>query len=463
MKAKSPHRAGLAAITLALPASADVIYSNFQNIAIPATYDGVYLNVENGAWNTDMFNPVAGWDINPYFGGQVLFNSPSFQPVRSGTGNMAAVLNLSEGSTVGGSSVFSTFVQGPSGENPGGPGYGGSETHLGNAAGQFTDGGEGYIGFRLNGTNYGSMRVVLTNNTGGAVIKDWAYDTSGAPVVVGAIKQVGQDVIISSAFTLGSAVINSGGSTNLVKNSSGTNSLTATSAFTGTTTISVGTLAVDGSGSINTSSGVTVSGGTFRYNSSVALAAPVTFASGTIGGTNLNGSLSGLEIGAGQTLSPGATAGPGAAATTSQIWAGGGIYQFEINDAAGNAGSATGWDLVSASGSLSVSAASGSPFIIDVTTLGFNGDAANFDDMTSYNWLIADFGSTITDFAANAFSIDTNDFSNTFSGNFGVARGEGIFGGDDSQIYLTYTAVPEPRAALLAALGVIALLRRRRD
>ena len=44
---------------------------------------------------------------------------------------------------------------------PGAPGYGGSQM-LTTSGGNFTAGQEGYLGFRLNGTNYGSMRVVLT-------------------------------------------------------------------------------------------------------------------------------------------------------------------------------------------------------------------------------------------------------------------------------------------------------------
>jgi hypothetical protein len=209
MKAKSPRLVGVIAVTLALPVPADVIYSNLQDIAIPTTYDGVYLNVGNGTWNTDMFSPVAGWNINPYFGGLVLFNSPGFQPVRSGTGNVDAVLNLPAGTSVSGSSAFSTFVQGPNGGNPGGPGYGGSETHLGGGAGQFTAGEEGYIGFKPNGTDYGWMRVVFTNNTGGALIKDWAYQTGGSSIATGNVLQSGSAVTLDStfgSFTLGSAL-----------------------------------------------------------------------------------------------------------------------------------------------------------------------------------------------------------------------------------------------------------------
>jgi hypothetical protein len=38
-----------------------------------------------------------------------------------------------------------------------------------------------------------------------------------------------------------------------------------------------------------------------------------------------------------------------------------------------------------------------------------------------------------------------------------------VLGGDNSQIYLTYTSIPEPRAALLGGLGLLMLLWRRRN
>jgi hypothetical protein len=65
-------------------------------------------------------------------------------------------------------------------------GFGGSQDHVGST---FTAGAEGYIGFKLNGTDYGWMRVVFTNNTGGALIKDWAYDNSGGSIATGNVLQ----------------------------------------------------------------------------------------------------------------------------------------------------------------------------------------------------------------------------------------------------------------------------------
>jgi len=72
MKATSYSLTGLLTMALSLPLMGDIIYSNLQDIEIPADFAGVYLNVETGAWNTDIFSPESGWDINPFFGGTVL-------------------------------------------------------------------------------------------------------------------------------------------------------------------------------------------------------------------------------------------------------------------------------------------------------------------------------------------------------------------------------------------------------
>jgi len=426
----------MASLTLAVPAAGDVIYSNLLDTAIPTNFDGVTISVNGGT-------------INPFFGGVGVANDSALQPLRTGAGGLDTLRNLLFGSTIDSGSIhFSS-------------GDGGSQDHLGNT---FTAGEEGYIGFKLNGTNYGWMRVVFTNNTGGALVKDWAYDNSGASIVVGGIRQQGQNIILSSPMTVGSALSNSGGATNLLKNSAGLTTLTATNTYSGTTTISSGTLAVNGSGSINNSA-VTLSGGTFRYNSSVVYSNTLTFTSGTIGGTNLTGSLGNLAIDDNQIIAPGNST--GTATTTDQTWAGGGTYQFEINDATGTAGAAEGWDLITGSGTLSVAADSTSRFTIAVTSLGLGqveGDAVDFNDLTSYAWLIADFAN-ITGFATTDFTINTSAFSNDFTGNFGIALGgTGGITGDSTQIYLTYSPVPipEPGATLLGALSALSLLRRRR-
>ena len=250
----------------------------------------------------------------------------------------------------------------------------------------------------------------------------------------------------------------------LTKTGAGTQTLTnATNLYTGATNVNVGTLSIDGTGTINTSSGVTINGGTFRYNSSTNLSPSVTFTSGTVAGTNWNGTLAGMTVGTGQTISPGNS--PGTATTGSQTWTTGGSYLWEINNGTGTAGSDPGWDLLSGTGTLDITATSVSPFNILVTSLTLanaGGLATNFSDLNSYYWLIADFA-TINGFDATDFNINTSAFTNPFTGTFNVSLGGvGVAPGDDSQIYLTYTAIPEPSAALLGGLGLLALLRRRR-
>lgn len=250
MKSAVMSLIGSSSLVLVGSASADVIYSNLKDIAIPADFAGVYLDVETGNWNTNLNSPQSGWDINPYFGGSVLWNSPGFQPVRVGTGEMDAVVNLAEGTLVTSGSTYSTFQQGAGGENPGGPGYGASVSHIGNGAGQFQAGQEGYLGFRLNGGNYGWMRVVLTDNAGGALIKEWAYDDSGASIAVANVKRTGSNVVLNSAngnFTVGSVIANASSTTNVVKSGAGTTDLNGVNTYTGTTTISTGRLNINGS------------------------------------------------------------------------------------------------------------------------------------------------------------------------------------------------------------------------
>lgn len=417
-------------LVLALPAAADVIYSNLKDISIPANFAGVYLDVDTGNWNTDANSPQAGWDINPFFGGSVLWNSPGFQPVRSGTGATDAVLNLATGTMVDGSSTFSTFVQGPGGQNPGGPGYGSSEAHIGGGAGQFVAGSEGYFGFRLSGGNYGWMRVVLTNNTGGALIKEWAYDNSGAGAAIGVgnVRHSGSTVTVDSTtgpFTVASAITDSGGATNLVKTAGGTVTLTGTNTFTGSTTVSTGTLLVNGS---NTGSGtVTVDSGA------------------TLGGTgSVGGALNVTGV-----LTPGGSVGTftsGALTMNS-----GSTFTYEATDSG-----ATGADLMVVNGALSLTDVSldlvGADLglntwdlgdkvtLISYTGTGITGGFNGFDDDTVYT------------FGGNQWLFNYND---TIAGNNFNVNATG-------SSFVTLTVVPEPGAALIGGLGTLLLLRRRR-
>ena len=157
---------------------AATIYSDLKDIAIPTTFAGVYLDIGTGATSSAAFT---GWDVNPFHGGVGIANSAAFQPVRVGTSNLDAVVRFYEGMTVTSGLTFSSGIGGS-----GNPGH----EHIGDGIQQFQVGAEGYLAFKFTpnasaGPLNGWMRVTLTNNVGGAVIRDRGYDDAGGSIVIG--------------------------------------------------------------------------------------------------------------------------------------------------------------------------------------------------------------------------------------------------------------------------------------
>ena len=244
--------------TMRSPAA--VIYSGLQNISIPTSFDGVYLDIDTGVTGTAEFT---GWDVNPFFGGVGVANSPAFQPVRTGTANSAPILRLNVGDVIDSGRLYST-------------GYGGSDSHLGAGSNQFGIGQEAYLGFKFTtnasaGPYYGWMRVSFTANTSGAVIKDWAYETTANSVTAGRVLQSSpsagfQTTTLSGgsgeAYSLGSALTNNGANTtNLLKTGAGKWTVTGTNNYTGATTVSGGTLEVGNAATLSQTSSVAISSG----------------------------------------------------------------------------------------------------------------------------------------------------------------------------------------------------------
>jgi hypothetical protein len=174
-------------IGAAVSAPAGIVWFAGQDIPIPTTFEGVSVDLETGATSTN-FEGLPGGDANFVLGGRGITNdadrtasAPTWQFIRLGTDNISPARNLSIGDSVDAtSSSFAT-------------GFGGSgepNSHFP----EFTSGDSGYIGFSLTLDSsdevYGWMRVSLkSDNTGGGMIHEWAYEDSGSAITVGAIPE----------------------------------------------------------------------------------------------------------------------------------------------------------------------------------------------------------------------------------------------------------------------------------
>jgi autotransporter-associated beta strand protein len=297
----------------------------------------------------------------------------------------------------------------------------------------------------------GTLALGANNDTVGAVTL-----TSGSITGTGTLSGSSYDVRSGTV----SAIL--GGSGGLTKSTAGTVTLSGTNNYSGATVVNGGVLELIGTGSVNNTSGITVDGGLFKNNSSVAITQPLTFTYGTIGGTNLSGVY--VSVGTSQTLSPGNS--PGTMTTGATTFADGGTYVWEINNATVG-GQGTKWDLLVAD-SLTISAGTAG-FTVNIVSLvdstNVAGNATAFDPEVNSYFLFANTASEIASFSSTAFAVNTSGFSNTFTGTWTIKRGDDatIIGGDNTELYVSYAPIPEPSAyAVLVGLGAIGLTLSRR-
>jgi autotransporter-associated beta strand protein len=275
------------------------------------------------------------------------------------------------------------------------------------------------------------------------VLNGGAIQASGGPRTIGnAVRIDGngtlggtEDMIFSGIWTLNttgtltvdnyttiSGSIGEFGSQGFVKDGSGTLVLDGINGYSGNTTVKQGTLAVTGrseqSGFI-IQNGATLTGG------------------GTVGP---------LRVESGGRLAPGGS--PGTLNAGATTWEPNGIYDWEINQADGVAGSNPGWDLLNIDGTLTITATSDAKFMIVLNTLApptppdTAGAMANFDSARSYTWTIAAASGGIADFSPDKFSIVAAAFAN------GLAGGSLTLVQDGNSINLVFTPV-EPRLTLV--------------
>jgi autotransporter-associated beta strand protein len=298
-----------------------------------------------------------------------------------------------------------------------------------------------------NGTLLASETVTLDN--GGLNIRGVTLNAGGGTLAAASTKTLTVSGVISGA--LNPLTIGSVGNT-------GTVTLSGTNTYTGATNINNGILAVSNAGSINSTSAINVAAGAkFVYNSSTSLTkAPILAGDGISNRAVLGGAGSiGVAVtldNLGDVLSPGNS--PGIQTyTTAQSWSSF-TYDWEVNDFTGpDAGTAfdqlrlTTLDLTGGSGSYVLN-------VLGLTAGNTTGLVPNFSEI-SRSWTILTTSAGISNFNTASWSINTTGFSDPDTGNWSLAQS-----GND--LVLSYTVIPEPKAALLGGLGIIFLLRRRR-
>ena len=330
-----------------------------------------------------------------------------------------------------------------------------------------------YTGFMSGSSN----RVVnLTTAAGGTFTLDAGGSTPFA--LSGGITTAGTSGTSTLALTGSGAgsesgtIVNGTGTniTALAKSGSGTWTLSGNNSYTGNTTISLGTLALSNANNNNIAGTplITLAPGASLDTTGLGGAIDLLLASGqTLRGT---GTVVGnLTVGLGSTIAPGNS--PGTMNHNGdETWDVNGNYQFEINDVnalpgTGIAGNDPGWDLMAMIGTLTISATNTNPFEIELVGLTLGnavGVVNDFNNTATYAWMIADSGPNVIGYAPDKFLIDDTQFvsANPYGGTFNVVLGSSV-GGDDSQVWLTYSAnveaVPEPGTFILAALGLVGL------
>jgi len=264
-------------------------------------------------------------------------------------------------------------------------------------------------------------------------------------------------------FTIADVIANStgtsGGARGLTKLGSNTLSLSNTNSYGGATNVNAGTLAVTGSGSINSTNAINVATtGTLRYNSSTALTvAPTLNGNGVsnravLGGSgSINASVTLDNLG--DVLSPGNS--PGTQNfDVAQNWSSF-SYDWEVNNFTGTT-AGTHFDQIGMSNTLTLSGGSGSYIlnVLGLTSINDAGLTPNFSEINR-SWIILTTTNGITSFNDANWAINTAGFSSPDAGTWGLTQ-------SGNNLVLNYTAIPEPGAALLGGLGMLALLRRRR-
>lgn len=196
---------------------------------------------------------------------------------------------------------------------------------------------------------------------------------------------------VNNTVNLYSVIDEIGGSQALTKAGAGTLIIYNDNTYTGTTTINNGTVRVLNAAGSATGSGTVIVTDT-----------------GILTGT---GQVAALSSVSGGKIAPGTGVGTLTITNTASFGAAG-VYQVEVSDANPALAAGVGVDFLNIQGALDISATSGSPFVIDLSSMG--GLAGNFYNTQSASWVIATAAGGITGFSADKFTVLTNNFQNDF-------------------------------------------------
>ena len=225
--------------------------------------------------------------------------------------------------------------------------------------------------------------------------------TLGGTLSLGATRTI---TVNNNLSTISGAI--SGATFGLSKAGTGTLVLSsASSSYSGATTVSAGTLEFNGS---NTSTTTTIASG------------------GTLAGS---GTLAGVTVQNGGRIGAGASGGIGNLTVSALTLDAVGGYNWELGNVTGTPG--TNWDLLTVgggTGTVTVNSTSVNPFTIFVT-----GNPTGWNPANNGSWTIMNAG-TLSGFAANKFNVNTSGFGGS------LTTGTWAFSDSSGDLVLSYNA-----------------------